>query len=356
MRILVVHPGPDFSVHDLYTGWTEALRGLGVEVAGYNANDRLAFYSRAYLATGEKDQNGNPVLRQAMSSDADIVRAAMQGLTHACYTMWPDVVVFISAFYVPPAILELIRSRRHKIVLIHTESPYQDTEQLARAPFADLNLLNDPVNIESYRDLGVPAEYMPHAYRPQVHHPRPAGISRDPQLACDLAFVGTGYESRISFFEAMDLTGLDVILGGNWQDLPATSPLLKHLQHDQSECVSNEETASLYRNARAGINLYRREGEDEHAGEGWALGPREVEMAATGLFFLRDPRGEGDEVLPMLPAFASPADASAQLRWWLEHDRQREKAAAAAREAVAERTFANNARRLLNLLNTEVRR
>lgn len=43
MRILMVHPGPDFSVHDLdvFTGWQEAFQELGVEVAAYNLNDRL---------------------------------------------------------------------------------------------------------------------------------------------------------------------------------------------------------------------------------------------------------------------------------------------------------------------------
>lgn len=354
MRVLVVHPGPDFSVHDLYVGWTEALRGLGCEVAGYNANDRLAFYSRAYLATGEFDDDGKPVLRQAMNSDADVVRAAMQGLTHACYTFWPDVVICISAFYVPPAILELIRSRRHKIVLIHTESPYQEDEQLARAGFADLNLLNDPVNISAYRDLGVPAEYMPHAYRPQLHYPRPAGTAPDPAQACDLAFVGTGYDSRIAFFEAMNLDGLNaVVLGGNWQQLAETSPLRKYLGHELEQCVDNDETAELYRNAKAGINLYRRESEESHAGEGWALGPREVEMAACGLWFARDPRGEGDEVLHMLPAFSGPQEASELIRWHLAHDDVREKAATAAREALAGRTFKANARRLLNLLDME---
>lgn len=36
MRVLVVHPGPDFSVADVHAGWTEALRELGCEVASYN--------------------------------------------------------------------------------------------------------------------------------------------------------------------------------------------------------------------------------------------------------------------------------------------------------------------------------
>lgn len=36
MRILLVHPGPDFSVHDVFTGWREGLTEAGVEVASFN--------------------------------------------------------------------------------------------------------------------------------------------------------------------------------------------------------------------------------------------------------------------------------------------------------------------------------
>jgi hypothetical protein len=76
-------------------------------------------------------------------------------------------------------------------------------------------------------------------------------------------------------------------------------------------------------------------------------------MAAIGLPFLRDPRGEGDEVLPMLPRFDSPDEASELARWWAEHDGLRAEAARQAREAIADRTFANNAARLLQLLEKE---
>ncbi len=41
MRVLLVHPGPDFSVHDVCVGWKEGLEEVGVEVALYNFNDRL---------------------------------------------------------------------------------------------------------------------------------------------------------------------------------------------------------------------------------------------------------------------------------------------------------------------------
>jgi hypothetical protein len=98
------------------------------------------------------------------------------------------------------------------------------------------------------------------------------------------------------------------------------------------------------------MNLYRREAETEQQIAGWSMGPREVEMAASGLFFLRDPRPESDELLGMLPTFTGPQDASEQLRWWLDRPEKRRELAAGARAAVADRTFDNHAAQLLRLL------
>jgi hypothetical protein len=233
-----------------------------------------------------------------------------------------------------------------RVVFAFTEEPYQHDEQLGRATHADVCLLNDPVNIAAYRDVCPVAEYAPHCYRPSVHYPAPAGAGRE----WDLAFIGTGYPSRIAFFEQMSLDGLAVNLAGPWLDLPEDSPLRDWTMTSNDGCIDNEDTVAIYRAARTGINLYRREAEDAHVGEGWAMGPREIEMAAAGLWFARDPRGEGDDLLHMLPRFTTPAEAGDQIRWALAHPEARGKAAAQAREAIADRTFTNSARRLLKLL------
>ena len=153
-----------------------------------------------------------------------------------------------------------------------------------------MNLLNDPANIAAYQALGVPAAYMPHAYRPQLHRP---GLTH-PDMVCDLAFVGTGYPSRIEFLERMDLAGLDVLLAGFWELLGEDSPLRKHLAHDAGECLDNEQAAQVYRSAKCGLNLYRREANEGYGDQGWAMGPREVEMAAHGpVLPARPARGGG---------------------------------------------------------------
>jgi spore maturation protein CgeB len=258
----------------------------------------------------------------------------------------------ISAFFLTAPILQVLRQRRHKIVIMHTESPYQDDEQLVRGSLADLNLLNDPTNLHRFRQDG-PAEYIPHAYRPALHHPRRGPV--DPAKASDLCFIGTAFKSRIEFFEAMDLTGIDVLIGGNdWGSIAPESPLAPYIGSGvgNPDCVENAQTIDLYQHAKAGINFYRREAEDTWSGEAWAMGPREVEMAATGLFFLRDPRPESDAVFGgILPSYSGPGDASEKLRWWLARDGLREKRAGQARQAVAGRTFAASARRFLELVD-----
>lgn len=344
MRFLICHPGPQFSVADVHNGWCEALRELGQQVVEFNTAERLTFYDSAMLEVGRRD-DGAVGLRKAVDHE-QAIELALNGLYATLYKTRPDVLLSISGFFLHPEMLDHIRRQGTRVVIVHTESPYEDDRQLKLAPHADLNLLNDPQNIQRFADVA-PALYVPHAYRPAIHHPGPAV----PDLVCDLGFVGTGFPSRIQFLEQMNLDGIDVLLAGNWQQLDESSPLRKYVGHDIEECLDNTQTADVYRSARVGINMYRREAEAAHLTAGLAMGPREVEMAACGAFFLRDPRPEGDQVLGMLPAFTGPDDAAEQLRWHLDHPEVRTRLAGQAREAIADRTFANHAAALLRLLD-----
>jgi hypothetical protein len=340
MRILAAHPGPHFSVHDVYTGWVEALCELGQHVIEFNLSERLTFYESTLI-----EANGET--HKALSVD-QAQELAVNGLYAALYKARPHVLFVVSAFFIPAALLDLARSYGTRVVVLHTESPYEDGRQLSMAEHASLNLINDPTNLERFRALA-PTRYVPHSYRPSVHCPG----SSVPELGADLAFVGTGYQSRIDFFEAMDLGELDVLLAGNWQTLANDSPLRRHVAHEPDACLDNAQTIDVYRSAKVGINLYRREADTDELATGIAMGPREIEMAACGLFFLRESRPEGDTVLDALPTFESPAEASAALRFWLARPAQRESMAKEAREAIADYTFTSRAAELLRWLTKE---
>ncbi|GAC1373711.1 MAG: hypothetical protein NVSMB4_00550 [Acidimicrobiales bacterium] len=340
MRILMIRPGPAFSVADVYRGWHRALVGLGCQVVDFNLDERLNFYSLAgQIEHGEF---------KAFLNQQQAVAMASRTILAACYEFQPDIVFAVSGFFTTTHIWDLIRARGTKVVLLHTESPYEDDRQIVRAAHVTLNLVNDPRNIERYRAVA-PTEYAPHAYDPTVHFPAPP---TSPDSTADFCFVGTGFPSRVTFFEACDFEGIDVAFAGNWMTSAADSPLRKYVSHRLDTCVDNDVAVDLYRGSKASVNLYRREAENPGLSAGWAMGPREVELAATGTFFLRESRGEGDAVLAMLPTFNDPGQFTDLLRWYLAHDDYRIDLARQARAAVADRTFTANAVAMLSAVDS----
>lgn len=337
---MVVRPGPAFSVADVARGWVRGMKSLGCNVYDFAFDDRLDFYSQIAL-------NKDGEWREAVDRNG-AVQLAAKSLEAAIYEFWPDVIVIVSCFFVPKFTLEVLRSRPHKVVIVHTESPYEDQGQLRRAPYADLNVLNDPTNLEQFQAVA-PSVYLPHAFDPELHYRR----SVQPELASDFCFVGTGFPSRVEFFESVDWTGIDAAFAGMWLRTSEDSPLRKFLAHDIDACVDNSEVPAFYSSAKVSANLYRREAETAEQEQGWSMGPREVELAACGTFFLRDPRPEGDDILWMLPTFDGPDDFGEQLRWWLARDDRRDETVRAARAAVAGRTFATNAAACLRLLEKQ---
>lgn len=341
MRWLACAPGPNFSVYDLHVGYSEALKAAGETVVDFPLGSAITFYDSVFIQTGPNE------VRKALDGQKATELAADR-LAGALWKVRPDVLLITSGFFVDPVLLDIARADGVRIVLIATEQPYELTRELGIASHCDIALLTDPTTIGHFEQVCT-ARHQPHCYRPAVHRPGPAR----PELAADLAFIGTAYQSRIEFFEGMDLAGLDVMLAGNWQQLGDDSPLRTHIVGNPDDCLDNERTADVYRSAKVGLNLYRREAERPDLSTGWAVGPREVEMAACGAFFLRDPRPEGDELFPSLPTFAGPAEASEHLRWYLAHPAAREAAAGKAREAVADRTFDHAVAALLRLLDKE---
>jgi spore maturation protein CgeB len=341
VRILAVQPGPSFSVHDVYAGWVEALRHFGHDVAEYNLGERLTFFEAARV------EHEPGIFRRMLTDMDDVSRLATEGIYAALYRMRPHVLLCVSGFFIPEKLFDLARMTGTRVVIIHTESPYEDDRQSALAEHADVNIVNDPTNLDRFPKGTV---YIPHAYRPHVHRPY-NNECVDTRLMSDFCFVGTGYPSRIQFFESMDFGEADVFFAGNWKMLHDRSPLLPYVQHRTSECLDNEQAAIVYRLSRVGINLYRREANRPELSTGWAMGPREVEMAACGLFFLREPRGEGDEVLSSLPTFETPEQASFLLAEWLARPDWRQTAVEKAYAAIADRTFVNHAALLLRRLD-----
>jgi spore maturation protein CgeB len=335
----VVTPGPAFSVADVCNGYTKALKRAGWDVQTFDVEAALAFYEAGLRATNQSDE-ADP------TKSARLMNQALRGVV---YDWWPDLVLIVSSFFIAPETYKVLRQRPQRVAVIFTESPYEDDGQAPIAYYADVCAINDPINIDRFRGANPRTIYLPHAYDPEVHYPGPAAE----QYRSQFCFVGTAFPSRIEWFEkayaAGAFDGVDTALAGNWQELDEASDLNGFLTQNKQWCTANYETAMLYRGADASVNIYRTEAMRPELEHGWAMGPREVELAACGTFFLTQDRGENTDVLPMVPRFESPEDFAEKLRWWLDHDAERERVADAARLAVADRTFDVNLSRLLRL-------
>lgn len=334
LKFFVVEPGPSFSVDDVRRGLVSGLKEHGHQVASFNLGDRVDFFTTAHLS-----RNGE--MRPAFDFEAGCVMAC-QGIKSACWDFLPDVVVIVSSFFVPPEIYENLRERKRHVVLWLTEAPYEDERQIPMARYADTVIVNDPTNLDEYRKQNPRTYYLPHCYDPAVHH------SDGRKDVHDFTFVGTGFDSRVEFFEKVNWP-CSPLFAGNWQRLGDASPLVPHVM-DRRYCLENSDTANLYRTSKTSANLYRKEAMSPDLVDGWAMGPREVELAACGTWFARESRPEGDDLFPMLPTFTEPAEFADQLRWALEHPDERETAARAAQAAIADRTFKNNTSKLLQLI------
>ena len=334
-------------MHDLYEGWTEALHGLGEQVWTFNLDRRLQFFDAALINDdGAADDEGHLLIHKALTRPAAIEMATHEILKPA-FLAWPDVVLLISGFWYDTLLLDVMRGRGMKVVLLHTETPYQTDEQLTRAAHADINLVNDPTGIELYREFG-PAEYMPHSYRPPVHHPAAAGAAKK----WDLSFVGTGFPVPGGVFRA-DGPGRAGRQPGRAVARPAPGLAAAGLGHVRARGVREQR--------RDRGNLPAVPVRPQRLPPRIRAGPRRRRLGdgppggrARRVRHLVHPGpapANPTRILRMLPSFTSPAEASDQIRWALANPAARDKAAAQARAAIEDRTFDANAKRLLKLLS-----
>ena len=333
MRALVVGPAAAWSTADVFHGWVQGLTECGVQVESFDLMNRLVYYGQAAIY----DTELTTVEKRLTVAEAH--QAVTEDLFGAVYKYQPDVVFIVHGANVDWAMVAEIRV---PVVLILTECPYENENQLVMAAAAEpsLILVNDPTDASVFETVA-PTFYLPHAYDPKVHYP--GTPSRD------CVFVGTGFDNRIDFMSRVDWSGIDLELGGMWAKAEGTilEPYIIH-PGDLAGCVENTATADMYRNSRTSFNIYRADSHGDHStADGWAMGPRETELAACGTWFARQSRPEGDELFPMLPVFEDPEELGDILRWALTHETERAAAAAQAHAAIVDRTFAGNAHRAL---------
>lgn len=246
-----------------------------------------------------------------------------------------------------PATLESLKLEHNcKLLFVHGDSPivFSHPNERTAAPLYDLVLVNDLYHGAQWRELGAKqVACLPYvAIDPDYHVPQP--ITDVPiEYLCDLGFVGTLvpnnlYSERVAALES--LRDFDL---GIWSvhDVPASlAPF--HRGYALSESM-----LQVLSSVKISINTH---GDTMRYGVNLRL----FESAALGAFQIVDDRPGVAEYFTVgehLVTFSDSKDLQEKVRYYLAHDEERLRIAAAARQHVlAHHRYGQRVARVLALL------
>jgi spore maturation protein CgeB len=366
IRLTLVGAWASYSVRDVELGYLNALRRAGHDVYHYRLSDRLT----------KATQDLNRLYRKNMSimtkpGNPDFAYHAGKELIERALFHRSDWILVIGGALFHPHVITLLRNcgptpdRKFKFGCLLTESPYEDGEQANLVPWFDVCWTNERTSVPYLRGYNERVNYLPHAYDPNNHHIASPiedesavpwftakgrscmAIVKDlPQH--DVVFVGTGFWDRQEILKAVDWTGIDLGLYGAW---PLARGKLR--QHIKGGILDNITTATLYRRAKIGLNLYRNsvtmaKGPGTVDGAE-SLNPRALELAACGAFQISDYRPEVREAFgDSVPTFETPGQLQGLVRTALDAgEAWRRERSDAARLAVVDWNYDRRAQQII---------
>jgi len=334
MKLLLVHPGASWSTADVAAGLEYGLRSHGVTLVAYHLDQRIAGSARWLHSAWRRAKKTNPTLEKPTT--ADVFYQSGIGALEMALRHQVDAVLVVSAMFLHPDVIVLMKRAGLRVTVLFTESPYDLAKELAVARLVDGCWTNERSSVAAFQAVCPASGYLPHAWHPERHQAGVQPIDATVQ-AHDVVFVGSAFQERVAWLSAIDWTGIDLGLYGSWEALGSRHPLRRFVRGAQ---VDNRTTAALYRRAAIGLNLYR-------TSAGWgkaaptiahaeSLNPRAYELAACGAFHLSTDRAEVREVFgDRVPTVTDPASAQQLIRAWLADPIQRSRVAASLPACVA---------------------
>lgn len=194
-------------------------------------------------------------------------------------------------------------------------------------PLYDLHITTKGYEVERYRALGAKqVKVLLHGYDADFYRPRKLRRDELARYASDIAFVGhyeQHYHHRIA---AAAETGADVAVWGRWQRAALRHPQLRHLVRGSG--VWGEDYVTVLNATKIGLGLLTRYAPDSST-------TRSLEIPACGTFLLAERSEEHAELFKEgreAEFFAGDGEMREKIDWYLKHDADRERIAAAGRE------------------------
>ena len=342
LRLLLCHPGADWSTADVYEGLRYGLEHHGVHVIQYPLSKMIGPAHNWLNGMWRRRKKADPSI--VKPSQADVMYQAGIGALERALRHQVDVVLVVSGMFLHPDVVIMMRRAGLQVAVLFTESPYDHEKERSYSGLVNGCWTCERSVVKDFRAVNPNTGYLPHAWHPEKHRPD-APLDDDIQ-SHDVVFVGSAFPERVKWFNAIDWTGIDLGLYGLWRN----SGLKKQVRACvQADTIDNAMASQLYRKAKIGLNLYR-------VSQGFgrytpmtrtaeSLSPRAYELAACGAFHLSEHRQEVQEVFgDLVPTFQSPTEAAALIRLWLADASGRARVAAQLPARVAEASWIHRAR------------
>lgn len=344
LKVLLINPGTQVAPADVHAGLRVGLIHHGVSVIDYRLDTRFDHSKRWLYTAWRRTKRSRPDAKLERPSDNDVFYQAGIDALAVALRHEVDAVLVVSAMYLHPDVMVLMKRAGLRVTVLFTETPYDLERELTVAKMVDGCWTHERSALREFLKVNQRSGYVPHAWHPWRHHPGPC-LGDEAVAAHDVVFVGSGNRERVEWLSQIDWTGIDLGLYGSWHMLGARSPLRQYVKGAQ---LHNALAAALYRRAKVGLNLYRvSKGWGRHApviDHAESLNPRAYELAACGAFHLSTYRSQVPEVFgDLVPTFETAAEASALVRKWLADPDGRAAAAAALPAKVAGSSWTDRA-------------
>jgi len=341
VRVLLCEPGANTSTLDVSAGLCYGLKHHGITVVPYRLDQRIDFSRKWLHIMWRQKKKDDPTLEKPKPQD--VMYHAGVGAMEMALRHQVDVVLVVSAMLMHPDVVVMMKRAGLRVVVLFTESPYDEAQELRMAALVDGCWTNERTSVPTFAKVNPRVGYLPHAWHPERHFISARSLGEIPSH--DVVFVGSGFPERITWFNSIDWAGIDLGLYGTWKGLGLKPQVKACLRGAQ---VTNDMASSLYRRAKIGLNLYRTlQGYGRNAvriTHAESLSPRAYELAACGTFHLSDARAEVREVFgDLVPTFSTPNEAEALIRQWLADADGRTRVSARLPACVAESSWVQRA-------------
>jgi hypothetical protein len=254
----------------------------------------------------------------------------------------PDVLWIDKGLTVCPSTLDILRLRWPDAIFLNYSgddmfNPRNQTpEWRASLPLFDLHATTKSFNVPELLAAGARAAlFIDKGYSPEIHHPRVVTPAVRERFGGDVGFVGWPEGAREQSIRHLARNGIPVRIWGPWPRWKGARNL-----RVEGRPLWDHDYATALSAFRINLGFLRRVNRDRQT-------TRSIEIPACGGFLLAERTDEHERLFKENEEavfFSSDDELLEKVRWYLEHEDERAKIAAAGRRRCVEDGYAYDER------------